>query len=87
MAIAVVTHASGPQERMSVSVTPADRELIESAAKASGMPASAWIVHVAREEARWALARQIAHELAVEAGVTNEDLAWAASVLGVDPVP
>lgn len=33
---------------------------------------------VAGEEARWAVARQFADELAAEAGVTDEDLAWAA---------
>lgn len=38
------------------------------------------------EEARWALARQIADEIAVEAGVTAEDRAWARSVLGLDPI-
>ena len=70
---------------MSISMTPADRELIESAAKAAGVSVSAWMVHAAREEARWAVARQMADELADEMGVTDEDLAWAAAVLGVDP--
>ena len=73
-----------PQERMSVSMTPEDRALIESAAKADGVSVSAWMVRAAREEARWAVARRISGELAAEAGVTDEDLAWAASVLGVD---
>jgi hypothetical protein len=36
------------------------------------------------EDARWAIAYAMAHELAVEAGVTEEDLAWARSVLGLD---
>jgi hypothetical protein len=45
---------------------------------------SAWMVHTAREEARWAVARQIASEVAAEAGVTEEDQAWAASALGLD---
>ena len=36
------------------------------------------------KEARWALARQIADELAAEVGVTEEDKAWARSVLGLD---
>lgn len=71
---------------MSISMTPADRELIESAATAAGVSVSAWMVRAAREEARWAVAREMADELASEAGVTDEDLAWAASVLGVDPV-
>jgi uncharacterized protein (DUF1778 family) len=75
---------SRPQERMSVSMTPADRALIESAAKAAGVSVSAWMVHAAREEARWAVARQITTELAAEAGVTDADRAWAASVLGLD---
>lgn len=75
---------SRPQERMSVSMTPADRALIESAAKAAGVSVSAWVVHAAREEARWAVARQITIELAAEAGVTDADRAWAASVLGLD---
>jgi uncharacterized protein (DUF1778 family) len=75
---------SGSQERMSVSMTPDDRALIEAAAKAAGVSISAWMVRAAREEARWALARQIADEIAVEVGVTDEDLAWARSVLGVD---
>jgi hypothetical protein len=75
---------SRPQERMSVSMSPADRALIESAAKAAGVSVSAWMVHAAREEARWAVARQITSELAAEVGVTADDLAWAASVLGVD---
>ena len=69
---------------MSVTMTPADRALIGEAAAAAGVSASAWMVRVAREEARWAVARQIASELADEAGVTEEDLAWARSVLGVD---
>jgi uncharacterized protein (DUF1778 family) len=69
---------------MSISMTPGDRELIESAAKAAGVSVSAWMVHAAREEARWAVARQVAGEVAAEVGVTDEDRAWAASVLGLD---
>jgi hypothetical protein len=42
------------------------------------------MVRAAREEARWVVARQVADELAAEAGVTDEDLAWAASMLGID---
>jgi uncharacterized protein (DUF1778 family) len=75
---------SGSQERISVSLTPDDRALIETAAKAAGISVSAWVVRAAREEARWAIARQIADEIAEEMGVTEEDLAWARSVLGVD---
>src|SRR5580693_5702584 len=63
------------QERMSISISPADRALIESAAEAAGVPVSAWIVHAAREEARWAVACQITGELAAEVGVTADDLA------------
>jgi uncharacterized protein (DUF1778 family) len=74
-----------PQERMSISMTPADRALIESAAMAAGVSVSAWMVRAAREEARWAVARQITSELAAEVGVTDADRAWAASVLGLDP--
>jgi hypothetical protein len=33
------------------------------------------------EDARWAIAYAMAHELAVEAGVTEANLAWARSVL------
>jgi uncharacterized protein (DUF1778 family) len=73
-----------PQERMSISMTPADRTLIESAAKAAGVSVSAWMVHAAREEARWAVARQITGEIASEFGVTDADREWAASVLGLD---
>lgn len=76
---------SRPQERMSVSMTPADRALIESAAKAAGVSVSSWMVHAAREEARWAVARQVTRELAAETGVTDSDRAWAASVLGLVP--
>jgi uncharacterized protein (DUF1778 family) len=75
---------SGSQERISVSLTPDDRTLIETAAKAAGVSVSAWVVRAAREEARWAIARQIADEIAEEMGVTEEDLAWARSVLGVN---
>jgi uncharacterized protein (DUF1778 family) len=75
---------SGSQVRMSISMTPEDRALIETAAKAAGVSVSAWIVQTAREEARWAIARQITREMAEEAGVTAEDEAWARSVLGVD---
>ncbi len=75
---------SGSQVRMSISMTPEDRALIEAAAKAAGVSVSAWIVETAREEARWAIARQITREMAEEAGVTEEDEAWARSVLGVD---
>ena len=56
---------------MSVSMTPADRALIESAAKAAGVSVSSWMVHAAREEARWAVARQVTRELAAETGVTT----------------
>lgn len=70
---------------MSISMTPADRALIESAAMAAGVSVSAWMVRAAREEARWAVARQITSELAAEVGVTDADRAWAASVLGLDP--
>lgn len=69
---------------MSVSMTPADRALIESAAKAAGVSVSAWMVHAAREEARWAVARQVTSEFAAEVGVTAADRAWAASALGLD---
>jgi uncharacterized protein (DUF1778 family) len=65
-------------------MTPEDRALIEAAAKAAGVSVSAWIVQTAREEARWAIARQITREMAEEAGVTAEDEAWARSALGVD---
>ena len=75
---------STPQERMSISMTPDDRALIESAAKAAGVSVSAWMVRAAREEARWAVARQITIELAAEAGVTDADREWAAMALGVD---
>jgi uncharacterized protein (DUF1778 family) len=69
---------------MSISMTPDDRALIESAAKAAGVSVSAWVVQAAREEARWAVARQITAELSAEAGVTDEDRARAAALLGVD---
>ena len=75
---------SGSQERMSVSMTSDDRALIETAAKDAGVSVSAWMVQAAREEARWAVARQMADEIAAEAGVTDEDRAWARSVLGLD---
>lgn len=68
---------------MSISMTPDDRALIESAAKAAGVSVSAWMVRAAREEARWAVARRITSELAAEAGVTDADREWAAAVLGV----
>jgi uncharacterized protein (DUF1778 family) len=69
---------------MSVSMTSDDRALIETAAKDAGVSVSAWIVQAAREEARWAIARKMADEIAAEVGVTDEDLAWARSVLGID---
>lgn len=69
---------------MSVSMTSDDRALIEAAAKDAGVSVSAWMVRAAREEARWAIARQMADEIADEIGVTDEDLAWARSVLGVE---
>ena len=75
---------SGSQERMSVSMTSDDRALIETAAKDAGVSVSAWMVQAAREEARWAIARKMADEIAAEAGVTDEDRAWARSVLGLD---
>jgi uncharacterized protein (DUF1778 family) len=71
-------------ERMSISMTPSDRALIEAAAKTAGVSVSAWMVHAAREEARWAVAKQIADEIAAEVGVTDADLAWAAEALGLD---
>jgi uncharacterized protein (DUF1778 family) len=69
---------------MSVSMTSDDRALIETAAKDAGVSVSAWMVQAAREEARWAIARKMADEIAAEAGVTDEDRAWARSVLGLD---
>ena len=81
---ATIEIVSGSQVRMSISMTPEDRALIETAAKAAGVSVSAWIVQTAREEARWAIARQITREMSEEAGVTDEDRAWARSVLGVD---
>lgn len=69
---------------MSISVTSADRKLIESAATAVGMTVAEWVIHTVREEASWAVARQVADEIAREVGVTDEDLAWATSALGVD---
>lgn len=80
----MIRPVSGSQERMSVSMTSDDRALIEKAAKAAGVSVSAWMVRAAREEARWAIARQMADEIADEIGVTDEDLAWARSVLGVE---
>lgn len=70
---------------MSISMTPADRALIESAAKAADVSVSVWVARTAREEARWAVARQITSQLAAEANVTDADRVWAASVLGLDP--
>jgi uncharacterized protein (DUF1778 family) len=69
---------------MSVSMTSDDRALIEAAAKDAGVSVSAWMVQAAREEARWAIARKMADEIAAEVGVTDEDRAWARSVLGLD---
>jgi uncharacterized protein (DUF1778 family) len=69
---------------MSVSMTSDDRALIETAAKDAGVSVSAWMVQAAREEARWAIARKMADEIAAEVGVTDEDRAWARSVLGLD---
>lgn len=63
----------------------ADRSLIESAAKHAGVSVSAWMVRAAREEARWAVGRQVTSELAAEAGVTDADRQWAAAALGVWP--
>ncbi len=80
----MIVPMSGSQERMSISMTSDDRALIEAAAKAAGLSASAWMVHAAREEARWTIAHQLASELSAEAGVTDEDRAWARSVLGLD---
>ena len=69
---------------MSITMTPEDRALIETAAKAAGVSVSAWMVQAAKEEARWAVAQQITREMSEEAGVTDEDRAWAESVLGVN---
>ena len=74
---------SGSQERMSISMTQGDRSLIESAAKAAGVSVSAWMVHAAREEARWAVARQVTAEISAEFGVTDADREWAAAALGL----
>src|SRR5262245_59955010 len=71
-------------ERLSISMSPSGRALIESAAKSAGVSVSASMVHAAKEEARWAMAAEIASEIAAEVGVTPEDRAWAARVLGVD---
>jgi uncharacterized protein (DUF1778 family) len=71
-------------ERISISLSPEDRELITSAAQAAGTTVSAWVIHAAREEARWAVAQKIASELAAEVGVTEADRAWADKVLGLE---
>jgi uncharacterized protein (DUF1778 family) len=68
---------------LSIRVTADDHALIEAAAAAAGVSVSAWMVRAAREEAIWAVARQITGELATEAGVTDADRRWAASVLGI----
>lgn len=44
------------------------------------------MVRAAREEARWAVARQITGEIAAEFGVTDTNREWAASVLGLDAI-
>ncbi|MGH3245205.1 MAG: DUF1778 domain-containing protein [Trebonia sp.] len=75
---------SDPQESMFIGMTSEDLALIETAASAAGVSVPAWMVRVMREEARWAIARQMAAELSAEAGVTAEDRAWARSVLGLD---
>lgn len=80
----MIDRMSGSQERMSISMTSEDRALIEEAARAEGVSASAWMVDAAREKARWAVACKIADEIAEMVGVTDEDLAWARSVLGVE---
>jgi len=80
----MIRSMSGSQERMSISMTSEDRALIEEAARAEGVSFSAWMVDAAREKARWAVAREIADEIAEMVGVTEEDLAWARSVLGVE---
>lgn len=82
--VRAVSPVSRPQERMSISMTPGDRALIESAARAAGVSVSAWMVHTTREEARWAVARQITGEISAEFGVTDADREWAASMLGLD---
>jgi uncharacterized protein (DUF1778 family) len=70
-------------ERLSISMSPADKSLIESAAKTAGVSVSAWMVRAAREEARWAVARTVSAEYATAAGVTPADLAWARTALGL----
>jgi hypothetical protein len=45
---------------------------------------SARRAHTAREETRWAAAKQIADEIAAEVGVTDTDLTWAARSLVLD---
>ena len=80
-------HPFNPFYPERVIVTPIRKPLRKIAAthpEAAGVSVSAWIVHAAREEAHWAVARQITGELAAEVGVTADDLAWATSVLGVD---
>lgn len=82
--VRTVSPASRPQKRISISLMPADRALIESAARAAGVSVSAWMVHAAREEACWVVARQITGEIAAEFGVADADRKWAVSVLGLD---
>lgn len=38
----------------------------------------------AHRELDWVIAREVADQLAAEAGVTDEDLAWAEEVLGLN---
>ena len=80
----MIETVSGSHERMSISMRSEDRALIEEAARAEGVSTSSWMVDAAREKARWAIAHQMASELAAEAGVTDEDYAWARSVMGLD---
>jgi uncharacterized protein (DUF1778 family) len=70
---------------LSIRMTADDRALIEAVAAAAGVSVPEWIVRAAHEEAIWTVARQITSELATEAGMTDADRRWAASVLGARP--
>lgn len=75
-----------PTARVTISLSSEDKAMIEQAVDHAGAEStSAWLVHAAREQARWQLASKVAAEIAEDGEpISDEDRAWARAALGID---
>lgn len=75
----------GTMKRITISVPDDVAEKAASAVAHGDAPSvSAWFSQIARREPDWAAAKAVMAELAAEAGVTDDDRAWARTALRRD---